>query len=1224
AGCEPGAYELQLPVPTDYGDAPSTYGDAVHNIPASPGLYLGSVAPDGEVSTRAENTSGAADGDDDDNVDDDDAFASLADVPIVGNYSLNVPLTSNLGTATLHAWIDFNQNDVFDAEEYQSAAVAQNDTSANLTWAVPTGTVVGETYARFRLTSDTSINSSTPNGIATDGEVEDYPVTLSVPIYDYGDAPDTGVGTGTGNYQTTAADNGAAQVVINTAGQILSIGDAVDTDDGFAQNADATADDTLDAADDEDGITAFPTVTNEAGESFTVAVPVRNNVSSTDAFLVGYIDFNQDGEFTGPNERSNTATISPNANGDAQTVNLTFTTPGGMTPGTTFARLRLGQVRATAEQATGAAASTDNGEIEDYQITITSTPPQSNNSTSCTSPSSLISLASNLLNSANYPLDSALQNQVPLSFYNGTMKFSASLNGIGTWAGGVQVREDTSFGDHIFVQPRDTAFYRTSGNNATYVFSFPTSITDLSMILGGLNFADGTTISASYQGNPVQITAANFSNLSTGMSLLDDDGDGQSDTVVSSNTGGGTEVTNNIYTLSVPEPIDTLTVVSGKDNSFTSTATIGFALIGYCAELDYGDALISYDDSAGGGSIDQDDAPAAHGISNTLYLGSAAGDAETAPQSSASADGDDAIIGGTDDEDGIVAFPLLRENSTSYSLTATVNNTSSSAANVYAWIDFDGDGEFDEDERATIASDAIALDGNGKVPGGTNGTVKLNWDLSNSNVDLNTGDSYVRIRVTTSDLDLDTNETTNRDDSSVGLAVDGEVEDYIMAIAPAPLCPAARADVWFANDESGSVSSAEFENALDFLYQISDGFIYDDNTGIKAGITGWTDLVNSTEIVVPITESFGDPSDSGLFSDNNIALSINSQGIRELYSSKQNSSPGTRLDYATNYLADLITAGNGRRSNTPQVAVILTDADSSFINDPAQGGFTNWINEANQLRSEGAEIVLILIDEAKTAYDANPISKFIIDNVVGSNGKIITVPNYALAADSTQSYIESASQAICDLSTPNASDPGLLLVKRITAINPGQPGEIQFNNFVDDLGTTADNHPLWPDSDEDPSTNTNLYLRGVLNGDRIKPGDEVEYTVYFLSNGDVDARDVRICDVVPDHLTYVKDAYGLEVGISLGFNPTVVPTAPNHNLTNLLNDDEGDFYGAGTAPPSNLCKKVDENNNLVTVDSSNNDNGAIIVQPAPLLPPATSPGQPASSYGFIRFRGKVK
>ncbi|MEO1800338.1 MAG: GEVED domain-containing protein [Cyanobacteria bacterium J06629_2] len=1350
AGCEPGAYELQLPVPTDYGDAPSTYGNAVHNIPASPGLYLGSVAPDGEVSTRAENTSGAADGDDDDNVDDDDAFDSLADVPIVGNYSLNVPLTSNLGTATLHAWIDFNQNDVFDAGEYQSAAVAQNDTSANLNWAIPIGTIVGETYARFRLTSDTSIDSSTPDGIATDGEVEDYPVTLSVPIYDYGDAPDTGAGTGTGNYQTTANDNGAAQVVINAAGQILSIGNTVDTDDGSFQNADATADDTLDSADDEDGITTFPTITDEAGQTYTVSVPVRNNVGSTNAYLVGYIDFNRDGQFDGANERSNTAVITPNLNGDAQTVDLTFTTPAGMTPGNTFVRLRLGQVQATAVQATGAAISTDNGEIEDHQIAIA--PANGNISGTIFDDAN----RNDVRDSSEDPLADIFVALFRDLNNDGIINDDADGDGRITFADAVASQDSDANGNYgfnvadgnyiVFVDLNDTDLAgRTyggvtgtpndplnarrnadvSGSNIAvgldYPFErqLPPNICDANDPTEQLNFLDNPTL---IEGNPLQIGAVyrfdtvfddvdalvevvQFNGGAT-LGAVDNNAAGEPSAfqptlnatsgsatssvdfevrLIDANTGlpaimnfkaAGVDIdgdSNQLrefieltdiasFTLDPNTTIDVTsnppvtrfesnttdtqpgistqalqTLVIAEYNatsqfrysigainqgSTTALGRLNSLYIG-CAErveseLDYGDAPDTYgtDNTPDNSSNTSDPLGAIHLINPDLFLGATVPDAEAngfvdgTDDNGNATDDDDPSGTGTgngDDEDNF-ALPSLRTGDTSYTIPASTlvaTNNTGQAATLHAWIDFDNSGTFEDSEHASVTINEATNNGNP--------TGDLTWN--NINVGA-VGNTYARFRLTTDDSIDNT--------TPGGAAIDGEVEDYIMAIAPALLCPAARADLWFANDESGSVSNTEFENALDFLYQISDGFVYDNNTGIKAGITGWTDLVNSAEIIIPITESFGDPGDFGLFTNSNIALDGDGQGVRELYSSKQNISPGTRLDRATNYLADLIIAGNGKRPNTPQVVVMLTDADRMFIEDTSEGGFFAWIAEANQLRSTGAEIVLILIDEAAAAYNSPGFARFIIDDVVGANGRVITVPNYADAADSTLGYVNAVSQAICDLSTPVASDPNLLLVKRITAINPGQPGEIQFNDFVDNPNSINDNHPLWPDSDEDPSTNTNLYLRGVLDGGTIKPGDEVEYTVYFLSNGDDDARDVRICDVVPDHLTYVKDAYGLEIGIGLGFNPTVVPTAPNRNLTNLLNDDEGDFYGAGTAPPANLCKKVDENNNLVTVDGSNNDNGAIIVQPAPLLPPATSPGQPAGSYGFIRFRGKVK
>jgi uncharacterized repeat protein (TIGR01451 family) len=204
-----------------------------------------------------------------------------------------------------------------------------------------------------------------------------------------------------------------------------------------------------------------------------------------------------------------------------------------------------------------------------------------------------------------------------------------------------------------------------------------------------------------------------------------------------------------------------------------------------------------------------------------------------------------------------------------------------------------------------------------------------------------------------------------------------------------------------------------------------------------------------------------------------------------------------------------------------------------------------------------------------------------------------------------------------------ASDPKMLLVKRITAINPGQLGEIQFNNFIDDTGTIDDNNSKWPDPDGNPRNNTNTYLRGKINVPGVKPADVMEYTVYFLSSGDENAKDVKICDVVPDQMTFVKNTYGVELGIGLGFDSTTIPLTPNLKLSNLLNDDQGDFYAPGNAPPANLCKKVTPGNTLVNVNGTNNDNGAVVVKIQD-LPKVDIPGSPTNSYGFIRFRAKVK
>ena len=390
--------QRDTPTTFDYGDAPDTYGSASHEMTTTPSLYLGNIAPDSEANTQLGIDGGiSAIGDDNDGNDDEDAFVALpnvnvADQTVTSNYTLDVPLTNNSGNpATLHAWIDFDRDNQFELEEYQSATVNNNDTSANLDWTVPAGTLLDNTNARFRLTSTTLSDDPTTNnldersvGNAADGEVEDYPVNMTAPIYDYGDAPDTGIGTGTGNYRTTAVDGGASQVVVDAStGQVLSIGNSIDVDDGSLQNDSATADDELGTPDDEDGITSFPPLTvATAGQTYTVPVDVRNNVV-TEAYLVGYIDLNQDGDFTDPGEQSATAIVPSDANptavpadfgGNTQTANVTFTIPADaeITAGDTYARFRLGSVRAAAESASGASVDTDNGEIEDYQIAIAS------------------------------------------------------------------------------------------------------------------------------------------------------------------------------------------------------------------------------------------------------------------------------------------------------------------------------------------------------------------------------------------------------------------------------------------------------------------------------------------------------------------------------------------------------------------------------------------------------------------------------------------------------------------------------------------------------------------------------------------------------------------------------------------------------------------------------------------------------------------------------------
>ena len=318
----------------------------------------------------------------------------------------------------------------------------------------------------------------------------------------------------------------------------------------------------------------------------------------------------------------------------------------------------------------------------------------------------------------------------------------------------------------------------------------------------------GTTFKSTNNSNCSEISGTVTCNLGD---LAANGGSVSVDITVSVEPTAGT-ITNTASILVGNEP-----VANKGNNSATEDTTITAVTTIY----DYGDAPDTYGDS-------NHTIPA----TPTIYLGANIPDDETDTQlggdAGAGADGDDGD--GNDDEDGLGTFPTLDTGMTSYNLEVTLNNTSGNAANVYAWIDFDLDGEFDEDERAAVAdgtgANAITLDGNGQIPTGSNGNVTLNWSNIGTNFDIADGDSYVRVRVTTDNLDTNP-DADARDDASVGTANDGEVEDYPIAIA----IPVASDPNVLLVKRITAINSGTTTNSGDDLtiYNQDDSDHYDDN-----------------------------------------------------------------------------------------------------------------------------------------------------------------------------------------------------------------------------------------------------------------------------------------------------------------------------------------------------------------------------------------------------------
>jgi len=153
----------------DYGDAPNDYltlraNDGARHRPGGPSL---GSAPDLETEGQPGE---AADGDDDE-----DGVA--IESPLVIGTTESVTVTAS-EAALLDAWIDLDADGTFNGAGEQIATALALVTGANqLSFSVPETAQEGDSYARFRISSAGGLS---PIGQATDGEVEDYRVTLGV------------------------------------------------------------------------------------------------------------------------------------------------------------------------------------------------------------------------------------------------------------------------------------------------------------------------------------------------------------------------------------------------------------------------------------------------------------------------------------------------------------------------------------------------------------------------------------------------------------------------------------------------------------------------------------------------------------------------------------------------------------------------------------------------------------------------------------------------------------------------------------------------------------------------------------------------------------------------------------------------------------------------------------------------------------------------------------
>ncbi|MDJ0727256.1 MAG: DUF11 domain-containing protein [Prochloraceae cyanobacterium] len=301
------------------------------------------------------------------------------------------------------------------------------------------------------------------------------------------------------------------------------------------------------------------------------------------------------------------------------------------------------------------------------------------------------------------------------------------------------------------------------------------------------------------------------------------------------------------------------------------------------------------------------------------------------------------------------------------------------------------------------------------------------------------------------------------------------------------------------------------------------------------------------------------------------------------------------------FTVTLTNSGPDTASNI-QVRDTIPAGLSNVVTNVSTGSFTNGVWSIPSLLS-GTNATLTITATVNNTTTITNTAEVIASDTIDPD----STPNNNLANEDDQD-----SATVTAIAPAPSTPPELLLVKRITAIN-GNSNLINnaqdLNAFNDDPNDTNDNNPNWPDR--------NIYLKGGFSLVGIQPGDELEYTVYFISSGGETALNVSLCDILPEETIFLNDGFGSDRGIAF-FNTITFPL-PNPpvatSLTNNSGDDEGQFFIPGSLSIPAFCSG-DTANNLST-------SGAVVLNIND-LPNATAPGNPANSYGFFRFKVTVE
>jgi uncharacterized repeat protein (TIGR01451 family) len=366
-------------------------------------------------------------------------------------------------------------------------------------------------------------------------------------------------------------------------------------------------------------------------------------------------------------------------------------------------------------------------------------------------------------------------------------------------------------------------------------------------------------------------------------------------------------------------------------------------------------------------------------------------------------------------------------------------------------------------------------------------------------------------------------------------------------------------------------------------------------------------------------------------SDNMVRNSIGGYGIgveegkqgNKITHNSTYANAGPGIDIATAAGANGVTANNGLTNNAlsnngidyPVITAVSFDGTSLDVK-----GFVG-ITSAGNATFAGATIEIFLADNSPSDQNGEVIvgdakvkphgegKTYLGTCTADSSGRFGTSTNLCTI---TNSNITLANHKIITATATDSSNntsefsaipstrAKLVLVKRITSIKDGGTGTVTpFNGYVNDPNSTDDDAANWP--------GVTTTVLGAIDGGQIKPGDIVEYTIYYRNTGENRISEAKVCDRLNTNLIYEPDFDASHVGAG------IVLQQGTGAAQYLTGSDADTDQGQVSATQPMTC-------NLSNSTVNETFSKVVVVQAAS----STTNDIPGLTNGYIKFKAKVQ